>query len=201
MLRLVVCISGGGTNLQALIDAIEHRDLDAHISLVVSNRKDAYGLERARRAGIETLYFPLKPFTEGGQTRAEYDEALAARLHTYQPDLIVLAGWMHIFTPAFLDQFFRRVINLHPALPGQFAGVNAIQRAFAAFQRGEIDHSGVMIHYVIPEVDAGEVILQEEVPLDAEDTLETFAARMHAAEHRVIVEAVRRHTTRETSDL
>lgn len=193
MLRLVVCISGGGTNLQALIDAIEQEQLDAKIVLVVSNRKDAYGLERARHAGIDTLYFPLRPFTEGGQTRAEYDTVLAEKLAPYAPDLIVLAGWMHIFTSAFLDLFAGRVINLHPALPGQFAGVNSIQRAFAAFQRGEIDHSGIMVHYAIPEVDAGEVLVTEEVPLEADDTVETFAARMHAAEHRLIVEAVREH--------
>jgi formyltetrahydrofolate-dependent phosphoribosylglycinamide formyltransferase len=193
MLRLVVCISGGGTNLQALIDAIEQEQLDAKIVLVVSNRKDAYGLERARHAGIDTLYFPLKPFTEGGQTRAEYDTVLAEKLAPYAPDLIVLAGWMHVFTSTFLDLFSRRVINLHPALPGQFAGVNAIQRAYAAFQRGEIDHSGIMVHYAIPEVDAGEVLVTEEVPIEADDTVETFAARMHAAEHRLIVEAVRQH--------
>jgi formyltetrahydrofolate-dependent phosphoribosylglycinamide formyltransferase len=194
MLRLVVFISGGGTNLQALIDAIQAGQLDAQIVLVVSNRKDAYGLERARQANIETLYFPLKPFTEGGRTRSEYDIALAERIDTYNADLIVLAGWMHIFTPSFLDHISKPVINLHPALPGQFAGVNAIQRAFAAFQRGEIDHSGIMVHYVIPEVDAGDVVVMEEVPLEAEDTLETFTARMHAAEHRLIVEAVRQHT-------
>ena len=194
MLRLVVFISGGGTNLQAIIDAIQAGQLEAQIALVVSNRKDAYGLERAQQAGIETLYFPLKPFTAGGRTRAEYDAAIAERLRPYNPDLIVLAGWMHIFSPAFLDLFARRVINLHPALPGQFAGVNSIQRAFAAFQRGEIDHSGVMVHYVIPEVDAGDVIIMEEVPLEADDTLEAFTARMHAAEHRLLVEAVRQHT-------
>ncbi len=199
MLRLVVCISGGGTNLQALIDAIEQGQLDAQIVLVVSNRREAYGLERARRAGLETFYFPLKPFTEGGQSRAEYDAVLAERLQSYAPDLIVLAGWMHVFTPNFLDLFYKQVINLHPALPGQFAGVNAIQRAFNAFQHGEIDHSGVMVHYVIPEVDAGEVIVQEEVPLEADDTLETFAARMHRTEHRLIVEAVHRHGAHQSS--
>lgn len=194
MLRLVVFISGSGTNLQALIDAIAAGQLGAEIALVVSNRKDAYGLERAQAAGIETLYFPLKPFTEGGKTRTEYDIAIAERLQPYQPDLIVLAGWMHIFTPAFLDRISKPVINLHPALPGQFAGVNSIQRAYAAFQRGEIDHSGVMVHYVIPEVDAGDVVVMEEVPLETDDTLEDFEARMHATEHRLIVEAVRQHT-------
>lgn len=194
MLRLVVFISGGGTNLQALIDAIQAGQLEAQIVLVVSNRKDAYGLERAQRTGIETLYFPLKHFTEGGQTRVEYDAALAERLQPYAPELIVLAGWMHIFTSTFLDAISRPVINLHPSLPRQFAGVNSIQRAFAAFQRGEIDHSGVMVHYVIPEVDAGDVVVMEEVPLEADDTLEAFTARMRAAEHRLIVEAVRQHS-------
>lgn len=190
-MRLVVFISGGGTNLQALIDATQSGELDAEIVLVVSNRQRAYGLERAQNAGIETLSKSLKPYKEAGRPRTDYDADLAQLVQPYQPDLIVLAGWMHILSPAFLDVFPGRVINLHPALPGEFAGVNAIERAFEAWQRGDITHSGVMVHDAIPEVDAGDVLVQADVPFIEGDTLETFAARMHETEHRLIVESIR----------
>ncbi len=188
--NLVVLISGSGTNLQALIAAVGNGRLPAKITGVISNRRDAYGLVRAQQAGIPTRYFPLKPYTQAGRSRAEYDAELAAEVSTYQPDLIVLAGWMHVLSPAFLNQFPGRVINLHPALPGQFAGTEAIARAYAAFQQGEITESGCMVHYAIPEVDAGAVIATRRVPIYPADTLEDFAARMHAAEHELIVAAV-----------
>jgi formyltetrahydrofolate-dependent phosphoribosylglycinamide formyltransferase len=188
--RLVVCVSGSGTNLQAILDAVADERLPAEIALVVSNRKAALGLPRADRAGVPTLYFPLKPYTSAGRSRAEYDEDLAQQLRAYHPDLIVLAGWLHIFSPAFLNRFSGQVVNLHPALPGAFPGLHAIERAYEAYRRGEIAHSGCMIHYVIPEVDAGEVIVQEIVPFAPDDTLERFEARMHAVEHRLILEAL-----------
>ncbi|MDQ7029492.1 MAG: phosphoribosylglycinamide formyltransferase [Ardenticatenia bacterium] len=188
--RLVVFISGSGTNLQAILDACANGTLSAQVVLVVSNRKGAYGLVRAQRASVPTLYFPLKPYREAGRTREEYDADLAARVAQYEPDLIVLAGWMHILSPAFLDQFPERVINLHPALPGMFPGTHAIERAFQAFRRGEISYSGCMVHYTIPEVDAGPVIAQAKVPIFSSDTLESFEERMHATEHRLIVEAI-----------
>ncbi|NJK79326.1 MAG: phosphoribosylglycinamide formyltransferase [Chloroflexaceae bacterium] len=190
--RLIVCISGSGSNLQALLDATAAGVLPAQIMLVVSNRKAAYGLVRAQQASVPTLYAPLKPFLESGAGRPAYDAHLAAQLAPYAPDLIVLAGWMHIFGAAFLDRFAGKVINLHPALPGAFPGTHAIEHAFAAWQRGELDHSGCMVHYAIPEVDAGPVVVQALVPFVADDTLDTFEARMHATEHRLIVEAVRR---------
>ncbi len=190
--RLVVMISGSGTNLQALMDAIAAGTLDAQIALVVSNRKAAYGLVRAEQAGIPTRYFPLKPYTDAGKERAAYDADLAQAILPHAPDLIVLAGWMHILGPAFLDCFPRRVINLHPALPGAFAGINAIERTYEAYQNGEVTGGGCMVHYAIPEVDAGAVIVQEAVPIQPGDTLADFEARLHAAEHRILVEAVRR---------
>lgn len=190
--RLVVFISGSGTNLQALIEAVEAGELAAEIVLVVSNRLQAYGLKRAESAGIPTLYFPLKPYKDAGLDRVRYDADLAEQIRAYQPDLIVLAGWMHVLGPAFLDQFSNRVINLHPALPGQFIGVEAIERAYAAYQRGEISESGCMVHYVIPEVDAGPVLATAVVPIHPSDTLDDFAARMHAAEHKLIVAATRK---------
>jgi len=188
--KLAVLVSGSGTNLQALMDAIAARQLDAQIVLVVSNRKTAFGLERAAGAGIPTLYYPLKPYLNDERGRAAYDRDLAEQIKRHEPDLVVLAGWMHVLSVDFLAYFPNKVINLHPALPGAFAGTDAIRRTFDAYQRGEVAHGGCMVHYVVPEVDAGPVIAQVVVPFDADDTLERFEARMHAAEHRIIVESV-----------
>jgi len=190
-MRLVVLISGNGSNLQAIIDAIECNLLHAEIILVVSNKPDAFGLVRAQQAGIETLVLPLRPYRLSGKSRETYDEDLAATILPFNPDLIVLAGWMHILSPAFLDVFPGKVINLHPALPGKFPGKQAIERAYAAYQRDEITHSGVMVHYVIPEVDAGQVIFRAEVEIFPDDTLAAFEARMHNTEHHVLIQAIK----------
>ncbi len=187
---LVVLISGSGTNLQAIIDAIETENLKAKIALVVSNRKAAYGLIRAEEHHIPTLYFSLKSYTDAGKTRENYDADLAIRVAVCEPTLIVLAGWMHIVTPAFLEPFANRVINLHPALPGAFPGTHAIERAFEAYKHGEISNSGCMIHYVIPEVDAGKVITTATVPFEDGDTLQAYEERMHRVEHKLIVEGI-----------
>jgi formyltetrahydrofolate-dependent phosphoribosylglycinamide formyltransferase len=188
---LVILVSGNGSNLQAIIDAVQAGKLQTSIEAVVSNRRDAYGLVRAERAGIPTLYFPFKPYRDAGLPRETYDADLAERVSVYRPDLIVLAGWMHVLGSAFLDRFPGCVLNLHPALPGQYPGTHAIQRAYQAFQRGEIDHTGVMVHWVVPEVDAGPVILQERVPIYAGDSLDDLEARVHTVEHRLIVGAIR----------
>ncbi len=188
--RLAILISGSGSNLQAIIDAIAAGRLNAQIAVVVSNRRAAFGLTRAEQAGIPTRVFPLKPYTDAGRPRAQYDADLAGLVADYSPDLIVLAGWMHVLSPAFLDRFPGRVLNLHPALPGQFAGTHAIQRAYEAFQRGEIDHTGVMVHWVVPEVDAGPVVASAEVPIYPADSLDDLEARIHSVEHRLLVEAI-----------
>ena len=190
--RLVVLISGSGTNLQAILDACAAGTLDAAVVGVVSNRRDAFGLVRAERAGVLTRYVPFKPYRVAGKSHAEYDADVAATVKSFQPDWVVLAGWMHVLSPAFLKHFPQKVINLHPALPGQFAGTHAIERAFEAFRRGEISGSGCMVHFVVPEVDAGPVIATTDVPFLLDDTLDAFEARMHAAEHRLIVEAIRK---------
>lgn len=192
MKRLLIMISGSGTNLQALIDACKTGALDASIVAVFSNRVDAYGLERARQAGIPTVTFPLTPYKQACKQRSDYDYDLARLVATFEPDLLVLAGWMLILSPVFLNHFPQRVINLHPALPGQFPGTDAITRAYAAFQRGEIDHTGVMVHWVIPEVDAGAVIVSATVEISNQDSLEDLAERIHDTEHRLIVEATAR---------
>jgi len=190
--RLAVLISGNGSNLQAVIDATQAGALPARVVLVVSNRREAYGLVRAACAGIPACAFPFKPYREAGRSRDAYDADLAGIVAGCKPDLVVLAGWMHVLSAAFLDRFPGRILNLHPALPGQFAGTHAIQRAHEAFQRGEITHTGVMVHWVVPEVDAGPVIVEAEVPICPDDTLEDLEARVHATEHRLLVDAIRR---------
>jgi formyltetrahydrofolate-dependent phosphoribosylglycinamide formyltransferase len=190
--KIIVLVSGSGTNLQAILDAIKSGEIDAEVTLVVSNRKAAFGLTRAEHCGVPSMYFPLKPYRDAGKSREEYDTNLAAILTQHNPDVIVLAGWMHVFSTAFLQLFAGKVINLHPALPGTFPGTDSIHRAFEAWQRGEITHSGCMVHYVIPEVDAGPVIAQSVVPFSPDDTPESYEARMHAAEHRLIATAVQK---------
>jgi formyltetrahydrofolate-dependent phosphoribosylglycinamide formyltransferase len=191
MKRLVIFISGSGTNLQAIMDGCQNKILNAEIVLVVSNRKAAYGLERAKAANIPTLYFPLKPYTDAGKARAIYDADLAEAIKPYKPDLIVLAGFMHIFSPIFTE-VFPNTINLHPALPGQFPGAHGIEDAFNAFKRGEIKKSGCMVHVVTPELDAGPVIATRIVTFEKDDTLESFAMRLHAAEHELIIEGIQK---------
>ena len=191
--RLAVLISGNGSNLQAILDAIRMRVLDAQVVVVVSNRKAALGLERAAKAGVPTHYHPLKSYRDAERSREEYDADLAEILKQYAPDYVVLAGWMHIFSNQFLRHFPYRVINLHPALPGKFPGAHAIEEAFAAFQRGEIKGTGVMVHLVPDEqVDRGPVLLTSEVPIYPTDTLETLENRVHQAEHRTLVQAIDR---------
>src|SRR5688500_13645896 len=191
--RLAVLISGNGSNLQAILDAIRMRVLDAQVVVVVSNRKAAYGLERAAKAGVPALYHPLKPYRDAGRSRNDYDAELAQLVKKYAPDYVVLAGWMHILSQEFLRHFPYRVINLHPALPGKFPGAHAIEDAFNAYQRGEIKMTGVMVHLVPDEqVDRGPVILTGEVPIYATDTLETLETRVQQTEHKILVQAIAR---------
>ena len=191
--RLAVFVSGNGSNLQAIIDAIRARLLEAEVVLVVSNRKAAFGLERAQKAGIPTLYFPLKPYRDADRSRAEYDADLAQKVREYKPDYILLAGWMHIFSNNFVKHFPYRIVNLHPALPGQFPGKDSIAEAFAAYQRGEIKKTGIMIHLAPDErVDVGPVLATVDVPIYPSDTLEMLQNRIHQAEHRLLIQTLDR---------
>lgn len=192
MPRIAVLISGYGSNLQAILDAVERGELPGvEPALVVSNRREAYGIQRAIRHGVPVLYFPLAPYTRAGRPRTAYDADLAALLSAFRVEWVVLAGWMHVLSDAFLRHFPSRVVNLHPALPGTFPGTHAIARAFEAFRRGEIDRTGVMVHLVPDEgVDVGPVVAQEEVPIRPDDTLDTLEARIHATEHRLLVRAL-----------
>jgi formyltetrahydrofolate-dependent phosphoribosylglycinamide formyltransferase len=190
MTRIAVLISGSGTNLQAIIDAVAAGQLPGvEIVVVVSNRKAAYGLQRASQADIPTEYAPLGAYRRAGGTRREYDADLAHLLYeTHKVEWVIQAGWMHLFCMAFLRHFPNRVVNLHPALPGAFPGMHAIEEAWDAYQRGELNHTGVMIHLVPDEgVDDGPVVATEIVPIHADDTLEALETRVHATEHRLLV--------------
>jgi phosphoribosylglycinamide formyltransferase len=201
--NITVLISGSGTNLQALIDACRTDSAlsTAHISHVISNRKDAHGLQRAENAGIPTTYHNLvqykkaEPNTPQGieAARRKYDSKLAQIIlaHIPSPDLVVCAGWMHILSTPFISALQSAsvpIINLHPALPGQFSGANAIGRAWEAFQRGEIKGTGIMIHHVIGEVDMGAPIVVKEVECREGETQEELAQRIHEVEWKAIVE-------------
>lgn len=200
-----------GTNLQALIDAQDTPALpNAEIVLVISNRKAAYGLTRAASANppIPTAYLALQPYLKKNpeMTREDYDAEIARMVVSAKPDAVVLAGWMHILSEKFIEIVEGRVsltgleppmisipvINLHPALPGAFDGANAIERAYEAFQRGEIEHTGCMVHRVVKDVDRGEpVLVSREVKIEKGEALEAFEERLHRVEHEIIVQATK----------
>lgn len=185
--RLVVLVSGSGSNLQAIVDATTDGTLAADVVAVVSNRSDAYGLERARRAGIVARALPR----QADEARADYDARLAQLVAEHRPDWIVLAGWMRLLTMKFLGNFPNRVINLHPALPGELAGTHAIERAWEQAVARQREQSGVMVHLVPDEgVDDGPVLGFTTVPIDTSGTLEEFEAAIHRAEHRLLVDTL-----------
>jgi len=169
-----VLVSGSGTNLQALIDD------GLPISAVAANRKDAYALVRARDAGIPTATFSL----DCHESRAERDLVMATWLEEHGVELVVLAGYMQLLTKAFLNRFPDRIVNVHPSLLPAFPGAHAIRDAIAA----GADPTGVTVHYVDDGLDTGPVLAQEELPVDPRDTL---VERLHAVEHRLLVEVVR----------
>lgn len=198
--KIVVLISGNGSNLQAIINACANKQLNAEIACVVSNKADAYGLERARKANIPTLIKLPTPHQE----RHEYDAELAEAVKAYQPDWIILAGWMRILSLHFLKHFPNKVINLHPALPGAFPGVKAIERALHDYQAGKIQHTGVMVHLVPDEdIDCGPVLEQAIVPIYPNDTLTALAGRIHQTEHQLLITALTKlmPLTKRTKDL
>jgi formyltetrahydrofolate-dependent phosphoribosylglycinamide formyltransferase len=187
--RLVVLISGNGSNLQAILDACSSGELPASVVCVISNKADAYGLVRAKNAGVEAIHFAKSE----NESRNEYDARLAELVASKQPDYIVLAGWMRILSSFFLSSFPSRVVNLHPALPNTFPGTHAIERAYEAYQRGEIQHTGIMVHLVPDEgVDNGPVLATEIVPIHKDDTLESLETRVHQTEHVLLVNTLKK---------
>jgi phosphoribosylglycinamide formyltransferase 1 len=181
---LVVLASGGGSNLQAILDATADESLPARVVAVVSDRRGALALARARTAGVPAVALPAAP----GEPRPDYDARLADAVAVHDPDLVVLAGWMRILTMSFLGRFPDRVVNLHPALPGELPGTHAIERAWHEALAGERTRTGVMVHLVPDEdVDSGPVLATATVPIQPDDTLESLTTRIHATEHRLLV--------------
>jgi len=192
--RLVVLASGNGTNLQAIIDACENTHLDAQVVGVVSDKHEAFALNRAQCHKVLTAVVAAKPH----ETRQQYDARLAQIVGAWQPHIIVLAGFMRVLSNIFLSQFPNQVINIHPALPGELPGTRAIERAFVEFTQGTRPETGVMVHYVPDEsVDNGPVIAQQTVPIHAADTLVTLEARMHATEHALVIDALQQLITQQ----
>ena len=186
--RLVVLASGNGTNLQAVLDACAVNEISADVVAVVSNVADARALERARTAGIEAVVLTR----HAGENRRDYDTRLVETVTRYAPDFVVLAGWMLLLSSNFLDHVGCPVVNLHPALPGELPGINSIERAHSEAVAGARTRSGVMVHFVPDEgVDDGPIIDTVEVPVSPSDSLEEFAARMHAAEHALLIKSLK----------
>jgi phosphoribosylglycinamide formyltransferase 1 len=185
--RIVVLASGSGSNLQAILDACRAGHIVGSVVLVVSDRGDAFALERAGAARIPTAHLPR----HDDEPRPSYDTRLADLVETAAPDIVVLAGWMRILTMSFLGRFPGRVVNLHPALPGELPGVDAVARAWEEWQRGERTATGVMVHLVPDEgVDDGPVLGTAIVPIESDDTLAALTERVHHAEHRLLVDVL-----------
>jgi phosphoribosylglycinamide formyltransferase 1 len=181
-MKLGILISGRGSNLQAIIDAIARGELVASIAVVISNRAGAAGLARAEQAGIPTLVMPHKAYAD----RAAYDRALAAELKARGIELVCLAGFMRLLGPAFLDEFPNAVLNIHPSLLPAFPGLDAQRQAF---EHG-VKVAGATVHFVTADLDAGPIVCQEAVPVLDGDTAESLAARILEVEHRIYPLAV-----------
>lgn len=173
---IVVLISGSGSNLQALLNHFASRDC-ARITAVISNRADAYGLERARLAGIPTQVLSHRDY----QDRDSFDQALAGQIDKYAPDLVILAGFMRILTPEFANHYLGRLLNIHPSLLPRYKGLDTHQRVLDA---GDSEH-GCSVHFVTPELDGGPVIVQSRLAVTADDTADSLANRVHRLEHLI----------------
>ncbi|MFV9653827.1 phosphoribosylglycinamide formyltransferase [Pseudomonas sp. NY15366] len=181
--NVVVLISGSGSNLQALIDSVAQDGNPARIAAVISNRADAYGLQRAKQVGIATELLDHKQF----DGREAFDAALIQAIDAHQPDLVVLAGFMRILTPGFVQHYAGRLLNIHPSLLPKYKGLHTHQRALEA---GDGEH-GCSVHFVTEELDGGPLVVQAVLPVMADDTAESLASRVHQQEHKIYPLAVR----------
>ncbi|WP_137886623.1 phosphoribosylglycinamide formyltransferase [Pseudomonas sp. 2FE] len=180
---VVVLISGSGSNLQALIDTLQAGDNPARIRAVIANRADAYGLERAKAAGIDTQVLDHKTFAG----REAFDAALIELIDTFTPQLVVLAGFMRILSPDFVRHYQGRLLNIHPSLLPKYKGLHTHQRALEA---GDREH-GCSVHFVTEELDGGPLVVQAVIPVRSDDSPESLAARVHVQEHQIYPLAVR----------
>ncbi|HEV3214409.1 MAG TPA: phosphoribosylglycinamide formyltransferase [Vicinamibacterales bacterium] len=183
--RLGVLISGRGSNLQAIIDAIAAHELDAELAVVISNRADAAGLERAAKAGLETVV--LDQDKSKFPTREDYDRELVGQLKVRNVGLVCLAGFMRLLSPVFIEAFPNAVLNIHPSLLPAFPGLNA---QYQAWEHGA-KYTGVTVHLVTTELDGGPIVLQQPVPVHDDDSPETLAARILEQEHKLYPQAIR----------
>jgi len=179
---IAVLISGSGSNLQAIINACQDGRIDADISLVLSNRADAFGLERARQAGIETAVLNHKDY----DSRESFDAAMIELLDRHNPDLVVLAGFMRILSADFVQHYLGRLINIHPSLLPRYPGLHTHQRVIDA---GDIEH-GASVHFVTPELDAGPTIIQGRLHTHRGETADELAARVLKLEHQIYPQAI-----------
>jgi phosphoribosylglycinamide formyltransferase-1 len=182
--RVAILISGRGSNMVALIQAAHVADFPAEIVLVVANRADALGLEKAKASGIPTVVIESKPF---GKDRAGFEAALQATLDQHRVELICLGGFMRLFTAEFAHRWFGRMLNIHPSLLPSFPGLDPHGQAL----RAGVKISGATVHFVIPETDAGPVVMQGAVPVSDRDTVETLSERILEVEHRIYPDALR----------
>lgn len=180
--RIVVLISGSGSNLQAIIDSVKEQQ-DVNVVAVISNKADAYGLVRAKQAGIATHYIDHRQY----ENRQLFDQALMALIDQYQPDLLVLAGFMRILTEAFVNHYLGRLINIHPSLLPKYPGLNTHQRALDANER---EH-GCSVHFVTPVLDGGPVIIQGVMAIESRMDKQQLEERVHCIEHKVYPIAIK----------
>ena len=184
MRPVAILISGRGSNMSALIEAAAADGFPAKIALVISNRADAPGLANARADGIKTLVIESKPF---GKDRAGFEKMLQAALDDHKIEVICLAGFMRLFTAEFVQHWYGRMLNIHPSLLPSFPGLDPHGQAL----RAGVKISGATVHFVIPETDAGPIVMQGAVPVAADDTADTLAARVLSVEHQIYPQALR----------
>ncbi len=177
MKRIVVLISGSGTNMQAIVEACQAQKVAGNVVAVISNKAGVAGLDKAQAAGIDTAVLSHRDF----DTREDYDAELLKLVDSYQPDLVILAGFMRILTADFTRHYHGRMLNIHPSLLPKYKGVNTHQRALDA---GDSEH-GVSVHFVTEELDGGPVVLQAKVPVFEGDTVDELQARVHVQEHAI----------------
>jgi len=182
-MNIAVFVSGNGSNLQAIIDSVKNGKLKCGIALVVSDKKDAYALKRAKKAGIQTFVLDKKGFN----TREDYDKSLINQLERKNVDLVVLAGFMRLLSPYFVEKYKNRIMNIHPALLPSFKGTHGIEDAF----NFGVKITGVTVHFVDEKLDNGPIILQEQVLIGKNDTLDSLEERIHQVEHRLYPQAIK----------
>jgi phosphoribosylglycinamide formyltransferase 1 len=182
-IRVAVLVSGNGSNLQAILDAASSPSYPAEVALVLSNKPDAFALERARKAGISAEVIPHTTFPD----RKSFEDALIASLEKARAALVVLAGFMRVLSPHFIRRFSGRILNIHPALLPSFPGTQAIEQAW----NHGVKVTGVTVHFVDEGTDTGPIVLQEAIAVSPKETLESLEKKVHSVEHRLLPEAIR----------